>query len=127
MRGANNQRVFRLIKLMFYLACLLGLGYVAFTVPLGERTLVEHVQNILKTRESKDLMEGTKEKVGDLVDRATDKVVKGVAKKAPSQTTSQGAGQDPSVGPQVPQETLEEKDRKALRNLIGQGKTNGHQ
>jgi hypothetical protein len=114
--------VFRLIKLMFYLACFIGLGYVAFTVPLGERTLVEHLQVIFKTRESQELVDGTKAKVGDLVGRATEKVVEGVAKQAPSQTTTRGDGQDRKIVPQAPQETVEEQDRQALRKLIGQEK-----
>jgi len=112
---------------MFYLACFIGLGYFAFTVPLGERTLVEHLQGIFKTRESQDLVDGTKAKVEDLVGRATEKVVEGVAKQAPSQTTTRGDDQDPSLVPHPPQETVEEQDRKELRNLIGQGKTHGHQ
>jgi hypothetical protein len=116
--------VFRLFKLLFFLSCLGILAYVAFTVPLGERTLVEHIQVILNTRESQELLKGTKEKVDDIVNQATDKVVKGVVKKAPSQITSRGEGEkseESVVPPSSPMEDLAEGDRKALRGIIGQG------
>lgn len=90
------------------------------TVRLGERTLFEHVQAIWKTRESQDLMRGTREKVGDLVDKATDKVVRNVAKNAPNQVNSRGEG-TASEPEKPPMEELQEKDRKALQKLIGQG------
>jgi hypothetical protein len=116
--------VFRLFKLLLYLSCLGIVAYVAFTVPLGERTLVEHIQVILRTRESQELLKGTKEKVDDFVNHAADKVVKGVVKKAPSQVTSRGEGvktEENVVPPPPPMEDLAEGDRKALRGIIGQG------
>lgn len=88
------------------------------TVRLGERTLFEHVQAIWKTKESQDLMRGTREKVGDVVDRATDQVVKGVAKKAPNQLNTRGGVDEPE---KPPMEDLQDKDRKALEKLIGEG------
>jgi hypothetical protein len=88
------------------------------TVRLGDRTLFEHVQAIWKTHESQDLLRGTKEKMGDLVDRASEKVVRGVAKNAPGQVGAHGenAGEE-STRP--PLEELPAKDRKALRGIIG--------
>ena len=90
------------------------------TVRLGDRTLFEHVQAIWKTHESQDLLRGTKEKMGDLVDRASEKVVRGVAKNAPGQVAAHGenAGEE-STKP--PLEELPAKDRKALRGIIGHG------
>jgi hypothetical protein len=118
--------VFRLLRLIFFLGCLAAFAWFGMTVPLGDRTLFEHIQAIWKTNASQDLLRGTKEKVGDLVDRATDKVVKGVARNAPSQVNShgEGAGQEPGVTPPPPppMEDLPAKDRKALRGLIGQGR-----
>lgn len=113
----------RLLRLIFFLGGLAALAWFGMTVPLGNRTLFEHVQAILKTNASQDLLRGTKEKMGDLVDRATDKVVKGVSGNAPSQVNSrgEGAGQEPGVTP-PPMEDLPAKDRRALRGLIGQGR-----
>ena len=89
-------------------------------VPLGQRTLFQHIQAIWKTHESQELVRGTKDKMGDIVDRATTRVVKGVAKNAPNQITAHGVGSDQDPGA-PPMEELEAKDRKALRGLIEHG------
>ncbi len=114
--------MFRLLRLIFVLGALGATIWFGTTVPLGERTLFEHVQAIWKTPESQGLVRGTKDKVGTLVDRATNRVVKGVVKNAPSQITAHGraADQDPSAEP--PMENLQDLDRKALRGLIERGR-----
>lgn len=114
--------MFRLLRLIFVLGGLGAMIWFGATVPLGQRTLFEHIQAIWKTPESQGLVRGTKDKVGTLVDRATNRVVKGVAKNAPGQITAHGqaADQDPSAEP--PMENLQDKDRKALRGLIEQGR-----
>jgi hypothetical protein len=111
--------VFRLLRLILILGGLCGFAWFGMTVPLGDRTLFGHVQAIWKTQESQDLVQGTKKKVGSLVDRATDKVVKGVAKNSPNQVNSRTGGAVESEKP--PMEQLQEQDRKALQKLIGQG------
>ena len=105
---------------------LCALVWFGATAKLGDRTLFEHVQAIWKTPESQGLVRGTKDKMGGLVDRATDRVVKGVAKNAPNQITAHGvaADQDPTASP--PMEDVQAKDRKALRNLIEQGRANSN-
>jgi hypothetical protein len=115
--------VFRLLRLLLLLGGLGALLWFGAKVPLGQRTLFEHIQAIWKTHESQDLVRGTKDKMGDLVDRAANRVVKGVAKNAPNQITAHGVGpdQDP-VAP--PMEDLQAKDRKALRGLIEHGRAN---
>ena len=111
----------RLLRLIFVLGGLCALIWFGATAKLGDRTLFEHVQAIWKTPESRELVRGTKDKVSGLVDRATDRVVKGVAKNAPNQMTAHGAAdQDPAASP--PMEDVQAQDRKALRNLIGNGK-----
>jgi len=110
--------VFRLLRLIFVLGGLGAFIWFGMTVRLGEQTLFEHIQAIWKTQESQDLMRGTKEKMGNLVDRATDKVVKGVAKNAPGQVNSHGENSGEET---PPREDLPSKDRKALRGLIGHG------
>jgi hypothetical protein len=113
--------VFRLFRLLFVLGGLGAMTWFAMTVRLGDRTLFEHVQAIWKTHESQDLVKGTKDKVGNLVDRATDKVVKGVAKKSPNQVNTRDEHTSDESGAAVPMEELQERDRKALRGLIGNG------
>jgi len=117
--------VFRLLKFALFLG-LLGAGvFYGMTVKLGERTFFQHVQAIWETKESQELRRGTKQKVGGLVDEATDKVVKGVAKNAPGKVLMRGDGMGTdtdAVPAQPPQEKLSSQDRKALRNIIGQGR-----
>jgi hypothetical protein len=114
--------VFRLLRLIFVLGGLCALVWFGATAKLGDRTLFEHIQAIWKTPESQDLVRGTKNKMGNLVDRATDRVVKGVAKNAPNQITAHGsaADQDPAASP--PMEDVQVQDRKALHNLIEHGR-----
>jgi hypothetical protein len=116
--------VFRLLKLILLLG-LIGAGvYYGTTVPLGDRTFYQHLRAIWETKETKDLRRGTKDKVGGLVDDATDKVVKGVSERAPGKVLMRGDGtkDENAVPSQPPQENLSPEDRKALRNIIGQGR-----
>ena len=117
--------MFRLLKLALFLG-LLGAGvYYGMTVKLGERTFFEHVRAIWDTKETQELRRGTTQKVGGLVDEATDKVVKGVTRNASGKVLTRGDGTatDPEAIPsQPPQEELSPQDRKALRNIIGQGR-----
>jgi hypothetical protein len=113
--------VFRLLRLIFVLGGLGAMVWFGTTVPLGDRTLFEHVQAIWKTPESQGLVRGTKDKMGNLVDRATGKVVKTVAKNAPNQITAHGEAADRDPAAEPPMENLQDKDRKALRGLIEHG------
>jgi hypothetical protein len=110
--------VFRLLRLIFVLGGLGAVTWFGMTVRLGDRTLFEHVQAIWKTHESQELLRGTKEKVGDLVDRASEKVVRGVTKNAPAQDKAHGESGDEESAKR-PLEELPAKDRKALRGIIG--------
>ena len=112
----------RLLRLIFVLGGLCALVWFGVTAKLGDRTLFEHIQAIWKTPASQDLVRGTKDKMGNLVDRATDRVVKGVAKNAPNQVTAHGAAAEQDLGTSPPMEDVHAQDRKALRNLIEQGK-----
>ena len=115
----------RLLKFILVVG-LLGAGvYYGMTVKLGERTFFQHVRAIWGTKETQELRRGTTQKVGGLVDQATDQMVKGVAKNAPGKVLLRGEGNevDPGQVPsQPPQEKLSPQDRKALRNIIGQGR-----
>jgi hypothetical protein len=107
--------MFRFLKLVVYLALLVAFVWFGSTVELGNRTLFGHIQNIWKTHESQELVDGTKGKVGDLVNRASDKVVKGVGKNVTAPANSRGED-DPGA---KPMEDVQNEDRKTLRDLIG--------
>jgi hypothetical protein len=116
--GANTKIVFRLLRLLFAMGAIGAMIWFGATVPLGEQTLFEHIQAIWKTHESQDLVRGTKRKVGHMVDRATDKVAKSVARNASAHLNTSGEG----IGEEAPpMEDLPSKDRNALRGLIGNG------
>jgi hypothetical protein len=110
--------VLRLFRLIVVLGGLAAMTWFALTVRLGDRTLFEHAQAIWNTHESQDLVKGTKERMGDLVERATDEVAKGVTKKVPSHASSRGDDLDEN-GAKTPMEEVGEHDRKQLRGLIG--------
>jgi hypothetical protein len=110
--------MFRLLRFLLYLGAVLGFVWFGATVELGNRTLFGHLQNIWNTHESRELVDGTREKVGSLVDRAADKVAKGVAKNSPARAHGEGSSEQPG-GP--PMEELGDKDRNALRGIIGRG------
>ncbi len=110
--------MFRLLRLIFVLGGLGAIVYFGTTVRLGDRTLFEHMQAIWRTHESQDLLRGTKQKVGDLVDRASEEVVQDVVKHGPGQSGAHGTS-SAEESEKPPLEELPAKDRKALRGIIG--------
>jgi len=107
--------MFRFLKLVIYLAVLAAFIWFGTTVELGHRTLFGHIQSIWKTHESQELVDGTKGKVGELVDRASDKVTKGIGKSVTAPANSRGEEQQGAK----PMEDVQAEDRKTLRELIG--------
>ena len=56
----------KLLKFLVSLGCLAAFVWWGVTVPLGERTLFQHVRAIGQSRESQELVRGAKDKVTDL-------------------------------------------------------------
>jgi hypothetical protein len=75
--------VFKLVKILIGLVGLGAFVWWGLTVPLGDRTLFQHVTAIAGSKESKDLVRGTKDKVADLKKRAL-----GPEKDAPTRASS---------------------------------------
>jgi hypothetical protein len=101
--------VFKLIKLGIGCVGLAAFCWFGLTVPLGDRTLFGHLSAIGKSRESQDLVRGTKEKVGDLKKRIAGdgKVVEKVDKEK---------AEPPEHA--APDERLTRVDRKEIRHFI---------
>jgi hypothetical protein len=95
--------VFKLIKLFIGLLGLAAFAWLGLTVPLGDRTLFGHLSAIGQSKESQQLVKGTKQKVGDLKKRIAGDEVN--AAKA-------------DEGPSDPQERLSKADRKEIRHFI---------
>jgi hypothetical protein len=83
----------------------IGCLWWGLTVPLGQRTLFGHLSAIGQSRESQDLVKGTKEKVGDLKKRIAGDEVAKVEKSE-------------KAGVVAPQERLTKADRKEIRHFI---------
>src|SRR5213075_1873455 len=72
---AEGASVFKLAKLLIGVVALAAFVWFGANVSLGSRTLFEHLQAIGRTRETKDLLDGTREKAKPLVDSVRRKLV----------------------------------------------------
>jgi hypothetical protein len=98
--------VFRLLKLGIGLFGLVLFAWFGLTVKLGSQTLFQHLHAIGESKESQDLMDGTKRAAGPLVDDVRRRIGGG----------SQLAASHPDAGP--PEEHVSHADRQALHRLI---------
>lgn len=72
--------MFRLIRWFISVILLAGLVYVSVTVPVGSKTLWGHLKAIASSKESKELVDGVKDKVDhtlkdEAVQKASDKLL----------------------------------------------------
>ena len=91
-----------MLKFFFALVVLVAFAWFGTTVPLGPHTLFGHLQAISHTKESQELVEGTKQSAKPLVDD--------VRRRIAGEAT-------PDAGP--PQEKVTDGERRRLRRLIG--------
>jgi len=98
--------VFKLLKLVIGLAGLGAFVWWGATVKLGDRTLFGQIAAIGHSKESKDRVRGTKEKVSDLRKR-----IGGDAEKL-------DVTGEKNPAERSPQEHLTNADRKEMRRLI---------
>jgi hypothetical protein len=98
--------MFRMIKVMFMMAMFVAVAWFGATVKLGERTLFGHLRAIGSTKESQELVDGTKQSAKPLVDD--------VRRRIAGETA---VATVPDAGP--PQEKVTDGERRRLRRLIG--------
>jgi hypothetical protein len=109
--------VFRLFKLLVGLVGLAAFVWFGANIPLGHHTLFEHLQAIGRTRETQDLLEGTRETARPLVDSMRRKL-------AHESSDSQVA--TPDAGAAVrPADDISESDRAHLKKLLA-GEASDH-
>ena len=101
--------MFTLLKLGVSLIALLVFAWFGMTFKLGSRTLFEHVHAIGQTKESQDLVDGTREAAGPLVDDVRHHIGKGEGGGKPA-PMSRDAG--------APQERLTASEQRQLRYLL---------
>jgi len=98
--------LFRLLKLVVGLAGLVLFVWFGANVPLGSQTLFQHLQAIGRTRETQDLLDGTRESAKPIVDGVRRRLAHDPVAVVPD------AGAPPS-------EQITETDRQRLRKLLG--------
>lgn len=101
--------MFRLIKFLLGLAALAGFVWFGANVPLGSRTLFQHLQAIGRTRETQDLLDGTRESAKPLMDSVRRKAQEALNDKAVV----------PADGGAPPAEEVSDSDRQELKKVLG--------
>jgi hypothetical protein len=102
--------MFTLLKLGASLIALLAFAWFGMTYKLGSRTLFEHVHAIGQTKESQELVDGTRQLAGPLVDDVRHRVAgknEGGDKPAPM---ARDAG--------APQDRLTASEQRQLKYLL---------
>ena len=99
--------MFRLFKLGIALIGFAAFAWFGVTVKLGSQTLFQHLRAISQTKESQELVEGTREAAGPLADDVRRRFKEGTADK-----------HAPDAGAGPPEERVTAADRQALHHLI---------
>ena len=112
--------MFRLLKLCMSLAAFVLFAWLGATVPLGSHTLFEHLHAIGQTKESKELVDGTKQVAEPLVDDVRRRIGnKGDKADHGDQRDKQAqlplAPRDAGVA----QDDFSPKEKRQLRRLLG--------
>jgi hypothetical protein len=108
--------VFGLIRLLVTMVFLAVVAWFAVTVPLGKRTLWQHIGAIFATQEAKDLAEGTKEEAAHMAERMREGLRRD-AGLAPGKAGDKQAAR-PKERAQPPLEERSDKDRAGLEHLV---------
>jgi hypothetical protein len=119
--------LFRLIKLGITLVGLAAFAWFGVTVKLGSMTLFQHLRAIGQTKESQELVDGTRQAAGPIVDDVRRKFQEGT-REGTKDGTKEGANKEgankeatadktpPADAP--PEERVSAADRQALHRLI---------
>jgi hypothetical protein len=110
----RGERVFKLLKILVSLICMGAFAWWGFTVRLGNRTLFGHIAAIGASKESKELVRGTKEKVADLKKRIVHHENQGL-EVAGEASARPGAG---PAAKAAPAEHLTNADRRDMKRLL---------
>jgi hypothetical protein len=117
--------LFRLFKLGVALLGFAAFAWFGVTVKLGSQTLFQHLRAISQTKESQELVDGTRQAAGPLADdvrrrfqEGTARTAEGTARTAEgtARTAAKHAPDAGAAGP--PEERVSAADRQALHHLI---------
>jgi len=112
--------MFRLLKLGVGLCGLVVFAWFGLTVKLGSQTLFQHLRAIGQSKESHDLMDGTREAAGPLVDDVRRHIAGHEGAQSGSKAGSKVATKDDAkqAADEAPEEHVSPSDRQALHRLI---------
>jgi hypothetical protein len=115
----------RLLKLCLGLAAFVAFAYFGATVPLGSRTLFGHMRAIAETKESQELVDGTKHAAEPLVDGVRRRIAGKPAAPEPvaEKAAPKGTTAPPDAG--APEEQVSSSDKRQLRRLLGRAERPG--
>ena len=97
--------MFRLLRLGVGLFALMAVAWFGITVKLGSRTLFQHLRAIGETKESQELVDGTRQAAEPIVDDVRRRI-----------SGKQEATAAPDAG--APQERLSSSEQRQLRELL---------
>lgn len=106
--------MFRLIKFLVGLAGIALFVWFGANLPLGSHTLFEHLQAIGRTRETQDLLDGTRESAKPIVDGVRKRLGHAAAAEGPVGRAGPDAGARPA-------DEISDADRERLRKMLGTG------
>ena len=109
--------MFSIFKLGASMFALLAFGWFGMTFKLGSRTLFEHLHAIGQTKESQELVDGTRQVAGPLVDDV----------KRRFTGYDQDGPRPPAMPPEAgaPQERLSSSEQRQLRALLDKARSSG--
>ena len=105
--------MFRLLKLCVSLAAFVAIAWFGATVKLGSRTLFGHLHAISETKESQELVDGTKQAAEPIVDGVKRRI--GHGDKGDRQAELPTAPPDAGTA----QDDFSPSERRQLRRLLG--------
>src|SRR6516165_9843279 len=108
--------MFQLLKLCVSLAAFVALAWFGATVKLGSRTLFEHMRAIAGTKESQELVDGTKQAAEPIVDDVKRHMGRG-DEKGEGDRQARVRTAPPDAG--AAQDDFSPSERRQLRRLLG--------
>jgi hypothetical protein len=123
--------IVRLLKLLAFVGGCGAFVWWGLTVPLGEKTFFGHVHAIGQSRESQELVRGTRDKVDDIKKKIggdeepdeDDGLGPAPAEPIKEKPAEKAVKKPAPRPPGPPQDRHTEADRKQLRRVIEAGKT----
>jgi hypothetical protein len=114
--------MFRLLKLCVSLAAFIAFAWFGATVKLGSHTLFEHLHAIGQTKESQELVDGTRQAAEPLVDDVKRRIGHGdKGDKAEVSKKGERHAQLPAAPPDAgaAQDDFSPSEKRQLRRLLG--------